>query len=183
MLGGDLMGGDAEIARILDSAYPSVGSADPASYISEVGNSVQALVYAGLYWPKLLEIEGAVFIAIWGDWEEYVSRRISTPAPEGWRPMSWPEMVDSFNVFEVGHIFRQGSISWKISAEADHELAQLLVRIWGARLAVAYPQRTFSVRFMPTDEVMESRIEVSQKYPPLAVPAGWNEERRAIIKQ
>jgi hypothetical protein len=181
MMDCDLMDRDLEIARILSAAYPPVGSTDPVSYVSEIGDSVSALAYSRLFWPNILEIEGAVFIALWGGWEKYVSERIRTPDPKRRSLMSWSEAVNSFNIFEIAHIFRQRNISWALSAEADYALAPFLVQTWSARLAMAYPKRTFKVRFSLADGVMDSRIEVSQENPRLMVPAGWSNSRHAIV--
>jgi hypothetical protein len=175
---------DGEIARILAEAYPSVDSADPVSYVSELGDSVQALVYARLFWPKLVEFEGAVFIALWGDDESYISERLRTPAPDpSWGPLSWESVVDSFNKFEVAHIFRQYRGPAEVSDQANYELGQVLVQTWSARLAGAYPERKFTVRFSAADEVMDSRIEVRQAHPQLNPPAGWSDRHRAILSE
>lgn len=177
-----LMDADSAVSRILQYSYPGVGSADPVSYVSELGDSVQALVYSRLFWPKLVEFEGAVFVALWGDDEEYVAERLRTPASSAnWTPMSWPKVVDSFNVFEVAHIFRQNRGPVEIVESANRELALILVQAWSARLKASYSQRRFSVRFIVADETMGSRIEVSQEYPSLVTPQGWSDERRAIL--
>lgn len=87
---GKVMCEKATVGDILQQAYPDVGSAHPASYVSELGDSVQALVYSGLFWPKLVEIEGAVYVALRGDDREYVDGRLRTPAPSNsWGPMAW----------------------------------------------------------------------------------------------
>ncbi|WP_107059306.1 hypothetical protein [Streptomyces sp. NRRL F-5126] len=172
----------AKVGEILQRAYPDVGSADPVSYVSELGDSVQALVYSRLFWPKLVEIEGAVFVALWGDDREYIDDRLRTPAASNsWAPMAWEEVVDSFNTFEVAHIFRQNRGSADLVESADRELALVLVSAWGARLGIAYPQRRFEVRYVEADEKMDSRVEVSQVHPSLVPPQGWSEERRAIL--
>ncbi|GHF14826.1 hypothetical protein E5082_01905 [Streptomyces griseoluteus] len=178
------MGDDAVAGRILQQLYPEVGSSDPVAYVSELGDSVQALVYSRLFWPKLVEIEGAVFVALWGDDEEYISARLRTPAASSnWAPMSWPQAVDSFNKFEVAHIFRQNRGSEEVVEDANRELASILVQVWKARLATSYPERKFSVRFVDGDETMDSRVEVTQDHPPLATPKGWSDELRAIVPE
>ncbi|MFK4109425.1 hypothetical protein [Streptomyces sp. NPDC002176] len=179
-----MMDEDAAVGRILQQSYPEVDSCDPVAYVSELGDSVQALVYSRLFWPKLVEIEGAVFVALWGDDEEYISARIRTPAASpNWGAMSWPQVVDSFNKFEVAHIFRQHRGSEDMVESANRELASTLVQAWHARLATSYPGRKFSVRFADGDESMGSRIEVAQDHPPLVTPEGWSDESRAILPE
>ncbi|BCJ58161.1 hypothetical protein [Micromonospora endophytica] len=170
------------LVRILQSAYPEVGSVDPVEYISELGDSVQALVYSMLFWPKLVEIEGAVFVALWGDDAQYISRRLRVPVSSSkWAPLSWSKFVDSFNIFEIAQIFRQNRGPAELVEDANRELALVLVRSWSARLSASFPERRFSVRLVASDEMMESRIEVVQEYPPLVPPSGWSSERRIII--
>lgn len=172
----------AAVGRIVQYSYPDVGSTDPVSYVSELGDSVEALVYSRLFWPKLVLIEGAVFVALWGDDEECIAERLRTPASSmSWVPMAWTKIVDSFNIFEVAHIFRQIRGTWEIVENANRELASILVQTWSARLEVSYPQRKFSVRFVEADETMDSRVEVSQEYPSLVTPQGWSDEQRAIL--
>ena len=168
--------------RILRDVYPEVDSADPVDYVAELGDSVQALMYSWLFWPDLVEFEGAVFVAIWGNDEQFISERIRNPSG-GWRrsPISWKETVDSFNIFEVDHMFRQYRGSVEVAAEANSELGHVLVQAWNARLKMAYTTRSFRVRFVEADELMDSRIEVSQDYPSLVTPRGWNAEQRSIL--
>ncbi|MBP0458662.1 hypothetical protein [Streptomyces montanisoli] len=172
----------ATVGEILQRAYPDVGSADPISYVSELGDSVQALVYSRLFWPKLVELEGAVFVALWGDDREYIDGRLRAPAPSGSSaPMAWQKIVDSFNTFEVAHMFRQNRGPADLVESANRELALVLVQAWGARLGIAYPQRRFEVCYAEADEEMDSRVMVSQVHPSLVPPQGWSEEQRAIL--
>lgn len=172
----------AAVGQILQYSYPEVNSLDPVSYVSEVGDSVQALIYSRLFWPELLEIEGAVFVALWGGDYDYINDRIRIPAPSSeWAPLSWTTAVDSFNIFEVAHIFRQNRGTAEIVDRANRELGMILVQSWSARLSVSYPHRGFSVRFVEADEELDSRVEVSQEHPSLVTPRGWSDERRAIL--
>ncbi|WP_433118559.1 hypothetical protein [Micromonospora sp. CA-246542] len=175
---------DDAVGRILRRAYPHVESTDSVSYISELGDSVQALVYSRLFWPTLVEIGGAVFVALWGDDAQYIAGRLRRPGPNPKRePISWSRFVDSFNVFEVAHIFRQNRGPVDLVKDANRELASILVHAWHARLRASYPERKFSVRFVEADEMMDSRIEVSQEAPPLSPPAGWSSDRRGVFPE
>ncbi|UCM87964.1 hypothetical protein [Streptomyces marincola] len=170
------------MGRILLRAFPGVGFLDPVAYASELGDSVQALVYSRLFWPKILQVEGAVFLGLWGADEQYIRERLRTPVSgRGWAPMSWTGAVDSFNRFEVAHIFRQERGPAELVGAANRELGLILVQTWSARLAVACPERRFHVRFMEADETMDSRIEVTQESPSLVAPQGWSDELRAIV--
>ncbi|WP_218027902.1 hypothetical protein [Streptomyces marincola] len=182
MSNGKSSGEDVSVGRILLRSFPGVGSLDPVAYASELGDSVQALVYSRLFWPRVLQVEGAVFVGLWGDDEQYIRDRLRTPVSrKNWAPMSWVDVVNSFNRFEVAHIFRQERGSAEIAGEANRALGRILVQTWSARLKEAYPQRRFHVRFVEADETMDSRIEVTQENPSLVTPQGWSDEWRAIV--
>jgi hypothetical protein len=173
---------DICVGRILHASFPEVDSLDPVSYVSELGDPVQALLYSRLFWPKLVEFRGAVFVALWGDDYEYIDHRMHSPAAgKDWPPMSWADAVDSFNAFEVQHIFRQVRGPVEFYEEAHLQLGLILVQAWRARLAQEYPERQFSVEFINGDEVMDSRMAVSQTYPSLIPPEGWSDEQRRIV--
>jgi hypothetical protein len=173
------MGSDSSLIRQLQTTFPHVGSEDPVSYLSEVGDATHALVYAWLYWPKLVEIRGAVFFALSGNDESEISERLSSPVRDegSERPvLTWKELVDSYNIFEIGHLFRSTLASAEDSDDLHRGLGGVLVRTWRARLNEEYPNRQFSVRLVEADEsMMGIRIEVSQKAPELEIPRGWND--------
>ncbi|GAB3953993.1 hypothetical protein [Streptomyces sparsus] len=172
---------DASVGRILHASFPEVDSLDPVSYISEIGDAVLALLYSRLYWPKLVEFHGAVFVALWGEDGEYISSRLQGPAvSQDWSSMSWERAVDSFNSFEIHQIFRQIRGPDQFSEAAHAELGSVLTQTWQARLGAAYPERRFRVQFVGADEVVGSRIEVRQEYPMLRTPDEWSAESRTI---
>ncbi|WP_253772332.1 hypothetical protein [Goodfellowiella coeruleoviolacea] len=172
------------VDRILRESFPHIEAGDPVSYFTEVGDAVQALMYSWLFWPKLLEIHGAVFLALHGNDESDIRERLYTPLgdmhPE-WPPLSWNEAVDSFNVFEIPHLFRQVRGPIELFSASHWELGKVLVQIWGARLSVGFPNRRFSVCLIDADDSMDLRIQVSQASPDLVIPAGWDNRRRSII--
>lgn len=176
------MSREEQAAVILGEAFPEVDSTDPVEYVSELGDAVQAVLYSFLFWPKLVEFHGAVFVALWGDDEEYISQRLTSPVSgQSYPPLGWTKVVESFNRFEVHQIFRQIRGSWEKSEETHRQLALVLVETWRARLGAAYPERSFRVWFQEGDEDMGSRIEIAQEHPALQAPRGWSDEQRAIV--
>lgn len=169
--------------RILRSAFPDVGLDDPVSYFGRRGDVFHALSFAWLFWPKLLELYGAVFLALDGDDENEIVERLATPFgdkhPE-WPLMTWKDAVDSYNRFEVAHLFRVWLEPGNLVSDASEELAEFLIQTWQARLRQEYPERVFSVRVVEPDDSTELSIEICQQSPHLEVPSGWNEQRRFI---
>lgn len=177
------MQNDAAASEILRAMYPNVEDTDPSSYFGQIGSVYDALCYSWLFWPKLMEIHGAVFIGVY-DWnEEWIYERITTPAnPNGedWPEMSWKEAVDSFNRVETGSLFQWWPESFEYAESTLEILSEALVQMWRARLQYAYPQREFSVTFMDSDHFLEIGVEVVQECPALEVPVGWDPVRRFI---
>ncbi|WP_371521761.1 hypothetical protein [Kitasatospora sp. NBC_01300] len=169
--------------RILHEAFPEVDSSDPVSYFSETGDAVQALMYSWLYWPNLVEIHGAVFLALYGNDEVEIANRLATPSADGhpdWPAMAWGQMVDSYNIFEIPHLFRMMRGPSELAADACRQLGDALVQTWQGRLLATYPERRFTVRMIEGDDSMDLRIEVSQLTPSLVPPKGWDGQRRGI---
>jgi hypothetical protein len=170
--------------RILHECFPYVDSDDPVSYFSEAGDAVQALKYSWSYWPNLVEIHVAVFLALSGNDENEIVERLATPLadqhPE-WPTMSWTQIINSYNIFEIQHLFRQQRGPAEFAEETHRELGRILLQTWHARLATSYPERRFVVQILEADDSMDLRIEVSQESTPLTPPKGWDERRRGII--
>ncbi|WP_245556059.1 hypothetical protein [Actinopolyspora mortivallis] len=166
----------------LRAAYPDVDSEDPVAFFGEEGTHFQGLMFAWLYWPRLIEIHGAVFLCLNGEDESYIRELLSTPVADGhsdWLPMSWKNVVDNFNWFEVLHLFGLHVPPDEYVVPASEQIAEILVESWSARLKVAYPEREFSVSLMDSD-TEDVGIEVVQTAPELEVPAGWDPRRRFI---
>ena len=69
---------DAAAARRLFRAfYPDVEADDPADYLGANRSAVDALACGWLYWPRLIEVHGAVFLAVNGNDEDYVTERLA----------------------------------------------------------------------------------------------------------
>jgi hypothetical protein len=161
-----------------------VESDDPVAHVAEAGYAVDAILYGLLFWPELLELHGAVFLAVNGDDEAYVSQRLATPVGDGhadWPELSWRKVVDSFNVFEIEHLFRNWRGPTDLYEDVHRELGSMLLEPWRARLASAYPGRRFTVTLLEPDDSVGWRIEVSQLSPPLDSPKRWDPRRRAVI--
>ncbi|MFD7019139.1 hypothetical protein [Streptomyces sp. NPDC059928] len=174
------------LIKYLREMFPHVESEDPVSYVSEAGDAINALLYSLLYWPRLVEVHGAVFVALSGNDEVEIRERLSAPAGSAipnWLSLSWPEVVDSYNIFEIGHLFQSVAAAAEDSDSLHHVLGGILVKSWSARLAEGYPERRFSVRLVEPDEsMMELRIEVAQVSPALATPGGWNGQLRKVVQ-
>ncbi|WJK40037.1 hypothetical protein O7608_27020 [Solwaraspora sp. WMMA2056] len=174
---------DERAGMILRAAFPDVGSDDPVSYFGNQGDVFQALSFSWLFWPKLLELHGAVFLALSGNDQAEISARLSMPLAGDsvdWPPMKWSEAVDSYNWFEVDQLFLRWRGPREFVADAEKELAEILVQTWRARLGGSYPDREFSVTLALADESAGLRIVVRQESPRLEAPKGWDVQRRFI---
>ncbi len=107
------------------------------------------------FWPKLVELQGAVFFALDGNDEQEIRKRLYTPfgdAHPEWPAMTWQNAVNSYNRFEVSQLFYVWREPSDLVSSASKELSHFLVQTWQARLR--------------------------REYPDLEVPDGWNEQRR-----
>lgn len=174
---------ETQAAPILRAAFPEVDSDDPVSYYSQVGDVFQGLSYAWLFWPRLVLLHGAVFLALEGHDEEDISDRLKTPFADGhpdWPRLTWPEAVNSYNRFEVDQLFSHWREPGERWAGACVMLGRVLAETWSARLLQQYPERAFSVNTVETEAPAELWLEVRQVSPDLATPPSWNERRRFL---
>lgn len=171
------------IGRILKAAYPDVGSDDPVSYLEEETEAFRALDLSFLFWPRFINVYGAVFLALDGDDEKFIVERLTTPHPvrKSHTPdTSWVDAVDSFNWIELSQLFHNIRNPAEFLTEAHLEVGKILCQTWSAKLRQEYPDRGFSVCIAEADESVEQRIEIKQLDPQLQTPDGWNPERHII---
>lgn len=137
--------------------------------LADEGDVLHALLYSQLFWPSFIEESSAIFLGVNGNTHARVTERMSDDG----RMKSWSEFVDSFNVIEIEHLFRNAPFYGKDFYAACRSLGQILIEIWGARLREKFPDRRFLLRLVDSDRSMDLRIEVTQAWPDLIPPDGW----------
>ncbi|GAA3873993.1 hypothetical protein GCM10022243_43930 [Saccharothrix violaceirubra] len=156
----------------------------PASYVAETADAVAALLYSYLFWPDLVECYGAVFIAINGNEDSDLEERIRRPVGDGhedWPELSWAAFVESYNMYEVPHLFRMLRGPAEVYEPSHAALGAVLREAWEARLAAAYPDRCFGVDLLEGNGSVALRLVVRQKSPELVAPEGYDPRRRGVI--
>ncbi|WP_277682128.1 hypothetical protein [Saccharomonospora azurea] len=152
-------------AAILGQHYPQVDSRHPRDYFGEVGSARDALCYAWLYWPDVVEYMGALFVLLERGQEQFVRGRLEPIRSRGGRLSGpqWSDLVRSFNTFEVSSLFRL----WPAGAYGDvvECLAPILRETWEQRLRSAYPERRIEVSVVDDDPALEVAIQVNQELP------------------
>lgn len=169
------------IGHVLHESFPEVSSSNPTSYFGNISDAFTALAHSYLFWPRLFNLYGAVFLALDGDDENAIGARLTAEPKRTPRyAMTWQANVDSYNWFEISSLFRQ----WRGPASqidnACEELGRVLTLCWSARLREEFPDRTFSVVLEEPDEYSEWSVAVTQQSPELATPNGWIPELRFI---
>ncbi|MER6080623.1 hypothetical protein [Streptomyces sp. NPDC001833] len=161
------------IDTILGSVFRDADPSNSFAYFEKNSNLYTALALGRLFWADVTVIHEAVFLVLReGDAREVDSRitaQIKSASDNG----QWRDFVDSFNRFEVRHLFLSWSGFPEVSSEAEFLLAELLVEVWSARLSSAFPDREFSVRMEEPVGEEGPCVLISQIRPPLAVPEGW----------
>lgn len=119
------------------------------------GSPLEALFYAGLFWPAFVELEGMVFLARSIEDEsdrERIRSMGMSKAPK--------EIEQAFNFVEIPSLFGRRKDE---TEDADDELlATMLARMWAAALQSQFPSRRFQVRVLPANEDTEVAIVFHQ---------------------
>lgn len=160
-----MLSSNENLSRILGEAYPDINASDEVAYFGEVSSLYSALACSVLFWPKLLEIDDAVFIALYGDDERELKRRFrELVRREDIHPHTpaWREWVSTFNKFEIVHLFRRWSDPQSAIEPAAEALGRVLTQTWSARLRDSYPNRIFETLLLPDNGEESLRIVVRQ---------------------
>ncbi|MEU8964873.1 hypothetical protein AB0C89_24645 [Streptomyces sp. NPDC048491] len=145
------------------------GSAD----FEASSNIYAALALGRLFWPDLETVGGAVFVILHDGDARQVENRISARECSAVRNMDWGAFVESFNRFEVRHLFRAWPGFPEVLSQAEFLLAETLVETWSAKLAASFVDREFSVSIEEPVSEEGPCVLVSQTSPALVAPAGW----------
>lgn len=123
---------------------------DPADFLHGFGTVSGALLYAALFVPEFVEVEGCVFLKNFGvrppgGWEVVARcvRQARAASPEALRAF-----LETCNWVELLYLFG----SRAASDEECAALAALTVETWRARLLDRFPDRRFVVRVIGPEE-------------------------------
>ena len=114
-------------------------------FIYALGSPVDALLYSRLFWPDLVEIEGAILLRDCVEAEDDVARVRASVRERG--PA---ETEKAFNLREFSDLFGN-----ELAGIEDHEAELLLTRLaemWSGRLKAQRPEHRFAVEVVSTDE-------------------------------
>lgn len=111
------------------------------------GSPLQALLYAGLFWPDFVEIDGMVFLSDMVSTAEALGRVKASLASSG---QNRAAVEAAFNVIEVPTLF--GRHIGDTTDDEDRELCGLLAVVWRYRLLQLFPERTFVVQVLSCAE-------------------------------
>lgn len=117
-------------------------------FLGPLGSTLEALMYARLFWPEFVEYSGLVLRSECVEDEE--DRRRVDQALESHGGLGSTTERD-LNTMEI-----PSSVFGKRMAEStdfeDRRLAELLRRMWSSRLQEAFPDRGFEVEIMEPQE-------------------------------
>lgn len=117
-------------------------------FVGAFGSPFDALLYAHLFWPEFIEVEGMILRKeMVEDAEDIVKVKEAIQRFEGDRR----KVERSYNLVEIP----SGIFSQRIedtSDVEDHQLACILAGMWKARLQQLYPERTFEMIILMPDE-------------------------------
>jgi hypothetical protein len=129
-----------ELISALRASSPPAGQtiqSDLWEFVYRFGNGFDALLYAQLFCPELIDVEDSVIIQVVGR-----SPKLDfSVAKKRWAG-TLSELESSFNVVEVEHLF--SDMSHTDDAQSAL-LAKFIAEAWRARLLMMYPKRAFEV--------------------------------------
>jgi hypothetical protein len=123
---------------------------DGADFLHCFGSVEGALLYAALFVPELIEIEGCVFLKDLGakpaGGVASLAEQIKHARTES--PGTLRRFLESCNWVEVPFLFSNHSDN----GDGSPTLAAVIVEVWRARLYDKYPDRRFKVRIISPEE-------------------------------
>lgn len=123
----------------------------PSNLMHALGGIRGALVYAPLFVPEFIEIEGCVFLKDLGvspagsNLERY-SRQVREARATSAAALQ--AFLSSCNWVEIVYLFSDRGCS----GEEEAALADAIVKSWSARLSDCFPARSFQVRLINPEE-------------------------------
>ena len=114
-------------------------------FIYAAGSPVDALLYSSLFWPELLEVDGAILLRATVEDDEDLAR-IRTLV----RELGPVEAERRFNLWEFSDLFGNG-----LDDIGDDEAELLMTRIaemWRCRLHTRFPGRRFAVELLASED-------------------------------
>lgn len=147
---------------IIRSVYPDRDFGSMGNALGGLGSIVEAIPYRWLFWPDLELVFDAVFVDVNGVGAGEYRKRIEPIKATAAGESEWGRLVNSFNQFEVSHLFRNVGDRVEFGEDVQLTFAELLIAPWTAKLALEYPDRNFTVRIAPPSPELEVSIEVLQ---------------------
>jgi hypothetical protein len=127
--------------------------------VHAVGTAAQACLYATLFCPEFVEVDGSVLLHRAAETEDEFNRFRRFKDAKGKRAAE-----ASFNFVEVPYLFRPAGRD--LSDEEDETLAEMIAASWRGWLCQLYPGRQFEVEVL-SPEVTGSvvGIQFSEREP------------------
>lgn len=137
-----------EIISLLRKYFPTAGVGfGTTDFVHSFGRASQALLYALLYMPELVEVSGSILLA-WNVPDEDAKQRFDSGLKK--MTMTREELEASFNFVEIGYLFDVPGRD--TTDQEDILLAELLVSAWKGHLGFHYPGREFIVEVLSAEQ-------------------------------
>ena len=114
---------------------------DSDDFLFTYGNAKDALLYASLFLPETIEVEGTVLLKLTSGYDEAKQRFLARKQERTEEERIAAEQ--SFNYIELPYIF--GDISVVFADEVYYALAEQIEKAWRAWLPYYYPGRNFEI--------------------------------------
>jgi hypothetical protein len=135
-----------EIVDVLRRLYPEYGAdgrfRTAADFTRAVGSAGEALLYAELYCPPLVEVDDMVFLR-WTVGTERDVADVRSYEEEGWGRRDVERLYN-----HLGLCWQFGNARPYIADEEERLLGEILAEAWRAWLGRRYPARRFAVEMI-----------------------------------
>jgi hypothetical protein len=141
------------IPVLREKLHPVEGATphDLWDYLHAFGKAADALLYAQLFCPQFIDVDGTVLLYQIPDTEQrYRAAKVAAT-------LSSQEIEESFNFVEVPYLFANGNDA--SNGEVDL-LAEFIAEAWRGRLAYLYSSRKFEVYVVPSAQAYSGGAEV-----------------------
>ncbi len=142
-----------KLLAAMNRLYPSPDLAPYTTASAPVwvnGEERTALLYALLYLPEFVEVEGSILQTFFVLNAEEFPKSFIEAKNEKKNPLH--ELEDSFNYVETSYIWGSVKAGDHLTDEDDKLFAECVAEAWRGRLALLYPTRRFKVSVITPPE-------------------------------
>lgn len=147
-----------QLHQIFEALFPNSGQSgdDLDDFVAGEGHLTEALLYATVFCPPFIEIEGMVFQwLVWPGQREKAAELVPRLLQRYGNPR---KVQENLNFVDITRLFVPEPPT--LPREADSLLAALLATSWEGCLRVRFPDRNFQVDILEPEDTGEEGVGI-----------------------